>query len=193
MHVTLRAKPGLPSFRQQRVHRLLAGVIRDQRRRRYADTFRVLHWSIQGNHLHLIVEADTEVAEDYLPLRSGISGLEIAFARRLNRMLHRTGSVWADRYHRHDLKSPTEARSGFAYVLRNNERHGIPSRGVGPIDLYSSACRFHGWSATHFVPPETEHWFWPVCPPQTWLARVGVVRTGPLPLIALGHEVRGHG
>ena len=48
VHVTLRAKAGLPSFRQQRVQRLLADVLRDQRRRRYVDDFRVVHDSIQG-------------------------------------------------------------------------------------------------------------------------------------------------
>lgn len=91
MHVTLRAKTGLPSFRQQGVQRILASVIRDQRHRSYSPTFRVVHYSIQGNHLHLVVEADTELAESYLPLRSGVSGLAIAFARRLNLLLKRKG------------------------------------------------------------------------------------------------------
>jgi putative transposase len=108
VHVTLRAKPGLPSFRQQRIQRLVAEVLRDQRRRRYRNDFRIVHYSIQSNHLHLVVEADTERAKGYKPLRSGVSGFEIAFARRLNLLLRRRGKVWADRYHRHDLKTPKE-------------------------------------------------------------------------------------
>jgi hypothetical protein len=105
------------------VVRLFTEVLRDQRRRRYKDDFRVIHFSIQSNHLHLIVEADTERAKGrYEPLRSGVSGLEIAFARRLNRMLRRKGKVWADRYHRRDLKTPTETAIGLSYVFNNYTR-----------------------------------------------------------------------
>ena len=61
-----------------------------------------------------IVEADTEHAKGYEPLRSGVSGFEISFARRLNVMLGRRGKVWVDRYHRHDLKTPKETWNGLA-------------------------------------------------------------------------------
>lgn len=185
VHVTLRAKHGLPSFRQQLIHRLLAGVLRDQRRRRYQSTFRVLHFSIQANHLHLIVEADTEraAADGYKPLRFGVSGLEIAFAKRLNRLLHRKGKVWADRYHRHDLKTPRETWFGLAYVFGNYTHHGERSYGAGVVDLFSSACMFDGWAEEHFVPLRADRWRWPVCRAQTWLARVGYRKHGLLPLV----------
>ncbi len=183
--MTLRAKHGIPSFRAQRVQALFAGVIRDQRRRYYEAHFRVIHWSIQSNHLHLVIEADTEHADGYLPLRSGVSGLAIAFARRLNLMLGRKGPVWADRYHRHDLKSPTEARSAFGYVFRNHRKHGACPR-PGTLDRFSSACVFHGWDGPHFVPPDDERSLWPACAPQTWLARHGVILHGPLSLAADG-------
>ena len=180
VHVTLRAKPGLPSFRKQRVQRLLAEVLRDQRRRRYSDDFRVIHYSIQANHLHLIVEADTERARGYDPLRSGISGLEIAVARRLNLMLRRKGKVWADRYHRRDPKTPKETRSGLAYVFDNYTHHGERSFGEGVLDLYSSACMFDGWEGPHFVPDESDRWLWPVCRARTWLLRQGYLVHGRL-------------
>lgn len=185
VHVTLRAKHGLPSFRQQRVHQVLAGVLRDQRRRRYKDTFRVLHFSIQTNHLHLIVEADTErgITDGYKPLRAGVSGLEIAFAKRLNRLLHRKGKVWSDRYHRHDLKTPRETWFGLAYVFGNYTHHGGRSYGAGVVDLYSSACMFDGWAEPCFVPLEADRWRWPVCRAHTWLAGVGYLKHGRLPIV----------
>ena len=173
VHVTLRAKAGLPSFRQQRVQRLLADVLRDQRRRRYKDDFRVVHYSIQGNHLHLVVEADSERAEGYQPLRAGISGLAIAFARRLNMMLRRRGKIWADRYHRRDLKTPKETRFGLAYLFGNYTHHGEKSYGDGVLDIFASGCVFDGWEGAHFVPAEGERWRWPVCRAETWLMRQG--------------------
>ena len=47
VHVTLRARHGLPSFRQQLVHALVLQVLRDQRRRAYRDSFQIVHFSIQ--------------------------------------------------------------------------------------------------------------------------------------------------
>ena len=180
VHVTLRAKAGLPSFRQQRVQRLLADVLRDQRRRRYKDDFRVVHYSIQGKHLHLVVEADSERAEGYEPLRAGISGLAIAFARRLNMMLRRRGKIWADRYHRHDLKTPKETRFGLAYLFGNYTHHGGKSYGDGVLDIFASGCVFNGWDGPHFVPAESERWRWPVCRAETWLVRKGYLVHGKL-------------
>ena len=57
VHVTLRARAGLPSLRSQRIYRMLNSVLLDQRKRRYAGAFQVVELTIQENHLHLIVEA----------------------------------------------------------------------------------------------------------------------------------------
>jgi putative transposase len=188
VHVTLRVKSGLPSFRQQRVHRLLAEVLRDQRRRHYNDDFRVVHFSIQTNHLHLIVEADTERAEIVAatrttPLRSGVSGLKIAFARRLNMMLRRRGSVWDDRYHRHDLTTARETVRGLGYLFDNYTHHGEQSFGDGVLDLHSSAWLFEGWAGPHVVFDERERWLWPICRAETWLLQKGWQKHEPLTIV----------
>lgn len=183
VHITLRAKAGLPSFREQLVQRMLAEVLRDQRRRYYESTFRVLHYSIQRDHLHLIVEADTQRAKDYKPLRSGVSGLAIAFARRLNMILKRRGSVWADRYHRRDLKNPTMTLNAFKYVFDNYTHHGVKSWGDGVLDPYSSAWAFDGWAEPHFVPVETERWRWFLCHARTWLASRGYRKAGTISIV----------
>lgn len=180
VHVTLRARSGLPSFRQQLVYRLFTGVLRDQRQRKYKDHFRVVHFSVQPNHLHLIIEADTERAASYQPLRSGVSGLAIAFARRLNKLLRRKGSVWADRFHRHDLKSPLETSRALGYVFDNYTRHGERSYGEGVLDLFSSAPLFDGWAGPRFTPYEHDHWRWPVCRSGTWLLTKGYLEHGRL-------------
>jgi REP element-mobilizing transposase RayT len=177
-HVTLRAKHGLPSFRQQMIHRLIADVLRAQRKRAYEAVFRVVHFSIQANHVHLVIEADTEVAAT--ALRTGVSGFAIAFARRLNKMLHRHGSIWADRYHRHDLKTPREARNGLRYVFGNFTHHGEWSSGDGVLDLHASGWVFDGWARAPDTVREADRWRWPVCPPQTWLVKKGYAKHGPL-------------
>ena len=79
---------------------------------------RICHFSIQTNYIHLIVEA-----EDARSLGRGMQGLCIRIAKGLNRILECIGSVFADRFHAHVLKTPSEVRRALAYVLNNWRKH----------------------------------------------------------------------
>jgi REP element-mobilizing transposase RayT len=172
-HVTLRAKKGLPSFRHQHVHKMLRDVIDEQTERQYCGRFQVVHYSIQSNHLHLIIEAT-----DNRSMRSGVSGLVIAFAKRLNELLGRpTGKVWGDRYHSRDLTTPAEVRNALVYVMQNWKKHGMAT--FGPlVDQFSSALRFRGWSVPVLSPLATDPW--PGRSPRTWLLEKGWTHHGLL-------------
>jgi REP element-mobilizing transposase RayT len=176
VHVTLRAKKGLPYFRRQAVASLVRRVLHKQTTRPYEKTFQVVHFSIQDNHLHLVVEADDDA------LRTGVSGFVISFARRLNRMLERKGSVWADRYHRRDLTTPREVHHVLTYVFNNFLKHGARVVGFPPghgvADVYSSSPRFWGWERPIVVFDDTEPW--PRPRERTWLLAEGWRRHGPL-------------
>ena len=182
LHVTIKALPNLPSFRQQRVHALVLLVLRNQRKRAYAETFRILHFSIQSNHIHLILEAEQGPTEEpstrhLNAIRSGVSGFMIAFAQRLNRMFERSGRVWADRYHRRDLKTPTETKNALRYVFANARRHGVTLPGSGSCDPFSSAKHFDGFSKPlpdRYDEPDR----WPILRPQTWLLDKGWKKQG---------------
>src|SRR4030081_3561338 len=80
--------------------------------------FRLIHYSIQGNHVHLIVEAS-----DKHSLSRGMQALMIRMARALNRMMHRRGSVFADRFHAHVLRSRREVAHALRYVFGNFAHH----------------------------------------------------------------------
>jgi REP element-mobilizing transposase RayT len=146
-------------------------------RQRLAETqakhFQVVHFSIQDDHLHLIVEAS-----DKRGIARGVAGLEIRIARRLNKLLGRTGAVWSDRYHRRDLRTPTETRNVLRYVLLNFQKH---RRVVGEgafADPCSSAATFDGFARapTVFDDPSP----WPRVRPRTWLLRTGFRKQGLL-------------
>ena len=93
---------------------------------------RINHFSVQGNHVHLIVEA-----EDNRALARGMQGLGVRIARALNRVMGKKGAVMADRFHSHLLRTPSEARRAIDYVLRNHVRH-LDLAGI-TIDRFSSA------------------------------------------------------
>jgi putative transposase len=175
VHVTLRARSGLPSLRSERIYGMFSSVLRDQRRRRYASSFQVVEFTVQDNHLHLIVEARGPNA--HRELRSGVSGLVIAFAKRLNMMLFRRGKVWGDRWHGRELGSPREVRNALVYVFRNVAKHGTTMIGQDIVDVMSSALRFQGWTAPLSYTFD-DGLRWPDTPPRTWLLESGWITRG---------------
>jgi REP element-mobilizing transposase RayT len=133
--------------------------------------FRVLHFSVQRDHVHLLVEA-----KDKTSLSRGTGGLEIRVAKAVNRILGRRGRVWGDRYHVRPLTTSREVRHAIVYVLANWKKHRPEATG---FDACSSACWFHGWTR----PPSSEISGWegpgqPVAPATQWLSRVGWKRYG---------------
>jgi hypothetical protein len=127
----------------------------------------LVHFSVQADHVHLLVEANDKDA-----LSRGLRGLVIRVARAVNRVLGRMGRVWGDRYHARATKSPREVRNAIVYVLMNAQKH-IPD--APTFDLCSSASSFDGWRLPSLGPPDhprgTE-------PPATWLLRAGWKRHG---------------
>jgi hypothetical protein len=162
VHVTLRARDALPSLRSARVF----PVLRRSLAASHKTAFRVVHFSVQSDHVHLVVEGDHAVA-----LVRGLQGLAARCAKAVNRAVKRRGCVWSSRYHSHALRTPTEARRGFVYVLLNFRKH---LRAAPGIDPRSSGAWFDGWSRALPVPRGTN----PVAPPRTWLATVGWRRAG---------------
>jgi putative transposase len=129
--------------------------------------YRVLVFSVQTDHVHLIVEA-----EGTLALTRGTQGLAIRCARALNRACQRKGRVWRHRYHAHFLRTPHEVRRAYVYVLLNFRKH----LGAGPgIDPCSSGAWFDGWAVAVRMPSGSS----PVVAATTWLAKVGWQRAGP--------------
>jgi REP-associated tyrosine transposase len=129
--------------------------------------FRVVDFSAQDDHLHLIIEAQTAEA-----LSSGARGLSIRLARAINKVCHRQGPVWGDRYHTHTLKTPRETRHAFVYVLMNFRKHHPHDRRA--LDPYSSSPWFEGFR----TPPPATAAPSPTWRPRTWLASKGWRRHG---------------
>jgi REP element-mobilizing transposase RayT len=72
----------------------------------------VLHWSVQHGDIHMIVEATHRRS-----LSRGMQGLSIRMSKALNKALGRPGgTVFTDRYHVEQLRTPREVRNAIAYV-----------------------------------------------------------------------------
>ena len=154
--VTLRARQDVPSLRADDAFAAVQGALV----RGSKVWFRVREFSVQDDHVHLVVEADSRLA-----LIRGVQGLAVRCAKALNRELGRRGAVWASRYHARRLATPAEVRATLVYVLLNFCKHlGAPPG----IDPRSSGRWFEGWAG---IPPPRESS--PMPPAQTWLLKVG--------------------
>lgn len=164
VHVTLRAR--LRCLRKQVVIRTVLGALGASNRR----TFRITQYSVQENHIHLIVEAD-----DSATLSAGMHGLMVRLARRVNRRLSRRGAFWADRWHDAPLIRPLHVRNVLVYVLQNHRKHGASS--PKQLDPFSSAQWFDGFAQR---PPHGFESIGPPCvlPSETWLGSIGWRRHG---------------
>jgi len=111
VHVTWRVLPHVWNLRSRRCFGPISPCF-SRGRDRFG--FRLVHFSVQGNHLHLVVEADDERA-----LARGMQGLGVRIAKALNRVMGRKGSVFANHYHANTLRSPTQVANALAHVLLN--------------------------------------------------------------------------
>ena len=185
VHVVLRVVGAVGNLRRRATYKAVREATLTTARR---EDFRIVHLSIQRNHLHLLVEADDKGA-----LASGMQGFQISAAKHLNAAIskdrpgpRRRGAVFPHRYYAEVIKTPTQARHALSYVINNWRKHREDRTEVTrlwKIDWFSTAVMFPGWEE---YGEEAFLWRGPptydplvVYLPRTWLLREGYKRGGP--------------
>jgi len=167
VHVTYRLEPYVRVLRDRDLYHVFRRVLACYLER---PGFRIVHISIQTNHLHLIVEAADREA-----LTSGLQSFAIRCAIGLHDKCGTTGKVFTFRYHSTQITTPRQAHNSVTYVLNNWRRHHLDLTPTGihwcPVDPYSSGVTFTGWSKRIEVRLPAGYVPLPVSPPQTELLR----------------------
>ena len=153
VHVTLRMKAHVWNLRSRRCSTRIRAAFAEARGRFGA---RLVDYSVQGNHLHLILEADDSAA-----LSRGMQGLAIRIAKALNALMGRKGRVFDDHYFSRLLRTPTELVRAIRHVL-GNAAHHFRAAGADPF------------SSTALGPDALE-----LAAPVGWLLRRGLRRAAP--------------
>jgi putative transposase len=141
LHITYRVKEDIGRLRRRDVY---AAIKRALRNCCAKPGFRICHFSVQGNHLHLIVEAS-----DKGTLGRGMQGFGISAAKQINRVLdRRKGQVFTERYGCKVIVHPKQVRATLAYVLNNWRKHSADSDAprYQETDWFSSAPYLDGWT-----------------------------------------------
>src|SRR6185436_13977360 len=157
LHVVMRVAPSVGSLRCRKMYKAMRDATITAALREW---FRIVHISLQRNHVHLIVEAEHKAA-----LARGMQGFTISAARHVNAALGegerpRRGKVFADRYHVEVITTPTQARHAIRYCLSNFRKHKEDRAGLAStwlVDPFSSAISFPDWAEL-----EGQAWMWPI-------------------------------
>jgi REP element-mobilizing transposase RayT len=184
VHVTLRIAADISSLRTRHLyHAIRWAMIATFTHER----FRIVHISIQREHMHMLVEAD-----DAESLSAGMQGFEISAAKLINAAItertgtKRRGQVFPDRYHAEIITCPTQARNALSYVMNNWRKHDEHRGKLArrwKLDPFSSAVNFPDW-----IERADDPWMWatrrtyerlPTWRPRTWLLWKGYLRGGP--------------
>ena len=169
LHVVVRCGEEVRGLRRWRVAQALSRALRAGKAR---EGFRLVHFSVQGNHIHLVIEADSAHA-----LSEGMRAWTIRVARAINRVMGRKGRVFPERYHAVRLRTARQVRAALCYVLQNARRHGLDVPAGSP-DVFSSAWWFTGWTHDRWraawKPPQEP----PVVAAEGWLLKDGWRRWG---------------
>jgi REP element-mobilizing transposase RayT len=181
VHVSMRRVKRAPSLRSERIFRAILGQLARVKR----SGGHVVHYSVQNDHLHLIVEGESR--QD---LSAQMRKLFARIALAVNAIAKRRGSLFRDRHHREELDGPTKTRNALVYVLFNDRKYHAQNGGaitdelLSDVDDRSSAAWLDGWDPRARPPPETvarlrardgdiDGFGAPCIEPETWLAQEG--------------------
>ncbi|HYS10436.1 MAG TPA: transposase [Myxococcales bacterium] len=159
LHLVLRIRDGIWNLRSKALFKEIRYALEKVCER---EGFRIVHFNVQGNHIHAIVEADSTVH-----LSRAMQSMCTRIAKRINARMERRGPVFADRFYARSLRTPTQVANAIAYVLENTRRHEArkdfhPPRSMRPEPFTSAEL-------AGCDPPL-------VSEPKTWLLRVGWMR-----------------
>jgi REP element-mobilizing transposase RayT len=164
LHVAVRMTDATWNLRSARCFKVLRRAFFGARER---FGMRLCEFSVMGNHVHFLVEADDSAA-----LARGMKGLGVRMAKALNRVMGRHGAVYRDRYFARALRTPSEVCRARDYVLRNALKHGLLKRAPDPFssEVVSNV----------------------VAPPCTWLLSLGWRRARHRPQVAAAATAATH-
>jgi REP element-mobilizing transposase RayT len=197
VHVVLRVADDVGSLRKRHMYKAVREATISVAKRELHDkrngAFRIVHISIQRNHIHLLVEADHKLA-----LSRGMQSFQISAAKHLNRAVsvvslrpgtpeyaramakRRRGTVFPDRFHQEIITTRKQARHTLAYVLNNWRKHREDREGLAStwqVDPFSTGVFFDGWKeredALTYMPYRSSYEPMVVYLPKTWLLREG--------------------
>lgn len=125
-HLTIKVREKKADIQNKRILKALHHAIKRARFQK----MRVIHYTLEYNHAHLVVEAESNKI-----MHKGMQAFGISIARAINKIKKVKGAVYKHRYHLRKLKTRREFKNAIQYVFGNGIKH---KRTKSRFDLYNS-------------------------------------------------------
>lgn len=133
LHLTLKIKKEKSSLKNKFILKTLQNSIKKAR----LLGLKVLQYTLEYDHVHLLVEASNNIS-----LGKGMQSLGISFSKGINKIKGQKGSVFKTRYHFRKLKTPQEIKNALSYILGNGIKHKEAFSILSPYNSLSSVRDF---------------------------------------------------
>jgi len=114
LHLTIKIRENKADIQNKRILIRLAHSIQRAR----LQGLKVLHFALEYNHVHLLVEAGSHEI-----LHKAMQALGISFAKGINKIKSRKGAVYKHRYHFRQISTPRDLKNVIHYILQNHRKH----------------------------------------------------------------------
>ena len=126
LHLTIKVRENKADIKSKTILKALHHAIKRARMKQ----LRILHYTLEYNHVHLLVEATGNKI-----LHSGMQAMGISFSKAINKIKCLKGSVYKNRYHFRSLKTRRELKNAILYIFNNARKH---KRSLSALDPFNS-------------------------------------------------------
>lgn len=125
LHLTIKVRENKADIKNKQVLKILHYAIRRSR----IKGLRIIHYTLEYNHIHLLVEA-----ADKQTVHQGMQSFGITFAKKINAIKRLKGTVYKHRYHLRKINSPRELKNVLYYIFNNGIHHKRTSTVLDPYN-----------------------------------------------------------
>ncbi len=133
LHLTIKVKKKKAEIKNKSVLKILKRAILNARKQ----GLRVIHFSLEYDHVHLLIEADNN-----LILGKGMQAFGVTLSKAINRLKKLKGGVYKHRYHFRQISSTRELKIVMNYIFTNGLKHGTAKSILNPFNSIQAEKKF---------------------------------------------------
>lgn len=125
LHLTIKIKKIKADIKNKSILSILKRAILNARKK----GLRVLHYSLEYDHVHLLIEAENNTI-----LGKGMQAFGVTLSKAINRVRKLKGGVYKHRYHFRQISSARELKNVMNYIFSNGMKHKTAMSIVSPFN-----------------------------------------------------------
>jgi REP element-mobilizing transposase RayT len=125
MHLTIKVEKRKAGLKNKSILKVLKRAILKGR----SSGLRIIHFTLEYDHVHLLVESDCKIK-----LGRGMMRFGVTLAKGINKFQKGSGQVYKHRYHQRFINSGRDLKNVLNYIFKNGLKHKTASTLVNPFN-----------------------------------------------------------